>query len=228
MYQLCYEHYTIPQAKPDYIPFIYNADDLHSAVRLLSRLQKNVDRIVYVESTYQEFSSLKSSLREPGRISQIALERKARSFFLEFDIFLDHWQKYISHHSRTKEYKELFDHLTHDAFDSSDNYALATMLRNYVTHSADVIQATFWGENMFDVGCYKDVLLNDSSFSKTKKDIIKRQPAKFMPLSPIMKGALEKLSEAICGLSYCCSAGWRLHSEIQTRCKSALQHGRAC
>ena len=63
---------------------------------------------------------------------------KARSFFLELEIFLDHWNKYISRRGKKDEFKPVFEKATHDAFDSSDNYAMAAMLRNYIAYSSEV------------------------------------------------------------------------------------------
>ncbi len=197
MYKLCYEQPIVPTMKSDYTPVIHNADSIYSAVKVLAKFQMNVDRILYVESAYQDFVFLKEETDTPTRQGQIALERRARSYFLEFEIFLDHWKKYIANHPRKEEFKTLFNQLTHDAFDTSDDYAMTIIIRNYVTHSAGIIQGTFWGSNnkVFEVGCSKDILLSDSTFNNTKKEIIKRQPAQFISLHPIMRGSLEKLKE---------------------------------
>ena len=96
MYKLCYEQPIVPTMKSDYTPVIHNADSLYSAVKVLAKFQMNVDRILYVESAYQDFAFLKEETDTPTRQRQIALERRARSYFLEFEIFLDHWKKYIA------------------------------------------------------------------------------------------------------------------------------------
>lgn len=166
-----------------------------NANSILLRCLKVFNQIKYVEDAYEDFIVFKTAVTVPAIASDMALERKARSFFLEFEIFLDHWNKYMSWHGKKEGFKTVFEEATHNAFDSSDDYALASMLRNYIAHNADVIQGKFWGGGMYDVGCSKDVLLADDSFSKTKKEIIKRQPAKLISLTPIMKGALEKLRE---------------------------------
>lgn len=102
----------------------------------------------------------------------------------------------MSRRGKKDEFKPVFDDATHDAFDSSDEYALAAMLRNYIAHNSEVIQGRFWGgQGAYDVGCSKDMLLSDSSFTEKKKEIIKRQPAQFISLTTIMAGVLEKLRE---------------------------------
>lgn len=174
MVQLCYAKSIVPTTNVEYISIIDDASSLDVDVRTITRLQSNFDRIRYVEAAYQEFAELKSKTLKPSRNGQIMLERRARSFFMEFDVFLDHWQKYISHHSKKTEFKELYKQLTNDAYDHSDDYAMSTILRNYVTHNANVIQSALWGSNVFDVGCSKNVLLNDRSFNKAKKEIIRR------------------------------------------------------
>lgn len=198
MYRLCYEKPIIPTTHTDFIPYEFSFDTnaLLEANSILLRCQKIYNQIKYVEDAYKEFIDYKATVRVPAIETNMALERKARSFFLEFDIFLDHWNKYMSYRGKKEEFKVVFEKATHDAFDSSDNYALAAMLRNYIAHSSDVIQGQFWGGNdVYDVGCSKEVLLADSTFNKTKKEIIKRQPAQIISLTPIMAGAIEKLRE---------------------------------
>lgn len=182
----------------EYIPYEFSFDTsaLLEANGVLLRCQKIYNQIKYVEDAYKEFVDYKATARTPAIKTNMSLERKARSFFLEFDIFLDHWNKYMSYRGKKEEFKTVFEKATHDAFDSSDDYALAAMLRNYIAHSSDIIQGQFWGGNdVHDVGCSKEVLLADSTFNITKKEIIKRQPAQFISLTPIMTGALEKLQE---------------------------------
>jgi hypothetical protein len=197
MYQLCYKKSIIPTVQVDYVPcdIPLDVDEVMKANGILLRCRKVFNQIKYVEDAFEDFIAFKSTVTVPAIVSDMTLERKARSFFLEFAIFLDHWNKYMSWRGKKEEFKTVFEDATHNAFDSSDDYALASMLRNYIAHNADVIQGKFWGGNTYDVGCSKDVLLADDGFSKTKKEIIKRQPAKFISLTPIMKGALEKLGE---------------------------------
>ncbi len=197
MLKFCYGRAIVPTTKIEYIPveFVDDPKDLQAAVSVLARYRRNLARIKYVEDALEDFAQLKKTMQEPTFYGQIALERKARSFFLEFDMFLDHWQKYIAHHPEHEKFKNLMDDETHKAFDSSDDYALATMLRNYIAHNADVIQTSFWGAGHYDVGCHKKILLSDKTFNKTKRAIIERQPADLISLTRVMGGALAKLSE---------------------------------
>lgn len=198
MYQLCYEKAIIPTVKSEDIPvdIISDIDILIQANGVILRCLRTYNHIRYIESAYDEFISFKKTVTAPAIKTDIELEVKARSFFLEFEIFLDHWNKYMSRRGKKDGFKPVFDKATHGAFDSSDDYALASMLRNYIAHNSEVIQGKFWGgQGTYDVGCSKDLLLSDSNFSKTKKEIIKRQPAQYISLTPIMSGALDKLRE---------------------------------
>ena len=198
MYQLCYEKAIIPTVKSEDIPvdFISDIDELMQANSVILRCLRTFNHIKYIESAYDDFLSFKKTVTHPAIETDIELEVKARSFFLEFEIFLDHWKKYMSRRGKKEEFKPVFDKATHDAFDSSDDYAMATMLRNYIAHNSEVIQGKFWGgQGTCDVGSSMDLLLSDPSFSKTKKEIIKRQPAQFISLTPVMRGGLEKLRE---------------------------------
>lgn len=198
MYQLCYKQAIVPTVQVDFVPcrIPLNTDEVMKANGVLLRCLKTFNQIKFVEDAYEDFIAFKATVTSPGLKSDMTLERKARSFFLEFGIFLEHWKKYMSWRGKKEEFKKIFDRETHNAFDSSDDYALASMLRNYIAHNADVIQGKFWGgNNVYDVGCSKEALLKDDSFSKTKKEIIKRQPAQFISLPPIMKSALKKLRE---------------------------------
>ena len=198
MYRLCYEKAIIPTVKSEEIPvdFISDVDTLMQVNNVILRRLRTYNHIKYIETAYNDFISFKKTVSGPAIGTDIELEVKARSFFLELEIFLDHWNKYISRRGKKEEFKHVFEKATHDAFDSSDDYAMAAMLRNYIAHSSEVIQGKFWGgNNVYDVGCSKDMLLADDTFNKTKKAIIARQPAQFISLTPIMRGALEKLRE---------------------------------
>lgn len=196
-YQLCYVQAIIPttRTKNIAVDFIESVDVLLNAQSVLKRCIVAKDLIRYVEDAYQDYIDFSKTVTEPDRDADIKLERLARSYFLEFSVFLEHWKSYIRANGKWKQFKNVFELQTHDAFDNNDNYALAAMLRNYIAHSAGVIQGKFWGAGHYDIGCSKDVLLKDPIFNETKKKIIKRQPTQFISLSSIMKGALGKLQE---------------------------------
>lgn len=197
MYRLCYAYQRVPDDKPQYIlvDYISNMSVFQNAISILRSLHKDADRIKYVETAYQEFLNLKESMREYTRIGQIKLEMSARAFFTEFDVFLKHWEKRISCHSRKEKFRELYDHVTHEAYDNSDDYAMATIIRNYAIHSAEIINGTVWGSTYYDVSIWKCELMKDDRIKHNKKKVINRQSSGFILLHPLMKGALEKLIE---------------------------------
>lgn len=197
MYKLCYIQAIVPTTKTESIAidFIKDVEGLLKAQNVLKRCIIAKDLIRYVEDAYQDYIDYSKTVTEPSREADIKLERLARSYFLEFSVFLEHWKSYIRANEKWKQFKTVFEQQTHEAFDSSDNYALVVMLRNYIAHSADIIQGRFWGAGHYDIGCSKEVLLKDPIFNETKKAIIKRQPAQFISLTPVMRGALDKLHE---------------------------------
>lgn len=198
MHRLCYKPNGLSDDDTLCIPvdFISDIDAFQYAVVILTRLQRDVDRIKYVETAYQDFLDLKSTLRKYTRIDQINLERKTRSFFLEFGIFHDHWRKAIAHHPKRDEFNRLFIQVTGKTNNPID-YELAKIIRNYVTHSASIIQCTFWDHVNYDIGFFTDDVLQDRDRNKKKKDrkITEQLPSEIIWLSPIMKGALEKLKQ---------------------------------
>lgn len=196
-YQLCYIQAIVPTTKSESIvvDFVKDVDELLKAQSILKRCIVAKDLIRYVEDAYQDYTDYSKTVTEPSRDADIKLERLARSYFLEFSVFLEHWKSYIRANGKWIQFKAVFEQQTHDAFDSNDNYALAAMLRNYIAHSAEIIQGRFWGAGHYDIGCSKEVLLKDPIFNETKKTIIMRQPAQYISLTPIMRGALDKLQE---------------------------------
>lgn len=196
-YQLCYIQAIVPTTKTESIAvdFIEDVDGLLKAQSVLKRCIIAKDLIRYVEDAYQDYTEYSKTVTEPSREADIKLERLARSYFLEFSVFLEHWKSYIRANGKWKQFKTVFEQQTHDAFDSSDSYALVAMLRNYIAHSANIVQGKFWGAGHYDIGCSKEVLLQDPIFNETKKAIIQRQPAQLISLTPIMRGALDKLRE---------------------------------
>ncbi len=197
MNRLCYEHQLKAGAETQYIlvDFVSDMEAFRAAMDILRPLQKNVDRIKYVETAYKGFLNLKESMREYTQDGQIKLEIAARSFFTEFDVFLNHWEKRISCHPRKKEFRKLYDQLTHEAFDSSEAYAMAVIIRNYAIHAAGIINGTIWGNGYYDVSIWKQELMRDNTIPPNKKKVVARQSSEFILLQPIMESALEKLKE---------------------------------
>jgi len=196
MYHLCIGEAVVPTPKIKFIPVDINADinTIINAHHIITQRLKVMSFIDYVEDSYNDFLKYKETITHPNLHSDITLERKARAYFNEFDIFLDHWKKYMSFRDKKNEFSSVFDKETHEAFDNSSDYALATIIRNYAAHQADVIQGKFWGgKNYYDVGCSKSVLLQDKSLNETKRKVVQDQPAQFISLSPIMRNSLIEL-----------------------------------
>lgn len=174
-----------------------DADSLLEAIEKVEHHMYNMGRLYAVDASYDEFFSFYRSLDGKDDTLFPELERKLRAYIIEFRIYLDHWQKYVAHHSRGKEYKELFAKLTHHAYDSCDEYAIVYMLRNYVVHANDLIHCRLNSEdgNVFQIGCSKEMLLQDDTLKAKEKAIIRRQPAQMIVLDMILKRSRECLHE---------------------------------
>ena len=64
------------------------------------------------------------------------------AFVMEFRLFLEHWKKYISDLQNINKhygsiYEKLYSDVTHEAYDTCEEYVLAYCLRNYVVHAYD-------------------------------------------------------------------------------------------
>lgn len=112
---------------------------LKIAIDRLRILVGNAYRIKAVTDAAQEYRNSLASLNSDNVEAMLTLDRRFRSYVIEFDMFLDYWKAYIAHHNRIdgsyderliKEYNKLFDDLTHKKYDGYIEYHL-TILSNF-------------------------------------------------------------------------------------------------
>lgn len=128
----------------------------------------------------------------PKQVHQIA--RYIRSYFLEFDIFIKHYERIFRKIKKEDFYKKI----TSSAYDSNDYYILAGVLRNYIVHHSDINHETLFNKNGYEVNAYKVKLLSDIHISNSAKEAINRQSEKIDLLKVIEESfsALQKVDRA--------------------------------
>lgn len=194
---LCFENINEKQSESQYGVFLLNANEIYEKVRILDTFKRKAFRIKYVESAYEEFSSYKVNPDNVASIDLIALERKARAFFIEFSIFLVRWKKTFEDIDDKGTYKKRYEQITHDAYDQSDSYAKACLLRNHTEHYADLIEAVSWDSKGIYASFNKKTIMDNKGFSQTKKKKFydESENSNYVNLKPIMEQALKKLQE---------------------------------
>ena len=80
---------------------------------MILRCLRTYKHIRYIESAFDEFISFKEAVFSSAIETDIELEAKAGLFFLEFEIFLDYWNKYMSRRGKKDEFKPVFDKAMH-------------------------------------------------------------------------------------------------------------------
>ena len=102
------------------------------------------------------------------------LERRIRSYILEVDILLKHWEKFLGHRGNDK----VFSNITHKEFDSCEAYALVCTFRNYLVHSSDIMHGQHKGFDGVKIWADRDFILKDFKWPAAKRDLLKKQDKK--------------------------------------------------
>lgn len=119
---------------------------IKSAVSVLDRYFTNLDRLDGVKDAYQEFKDELKKLDSRNPRSKPTVDRRFRAFILEWKLFLDHYDRYISDGAQTgywkgvseaekEQYLAAFRHYFDDVKDpqqQSDAFNLAAVIRNHV------------------------------------------------------------------------------------------------
>lgn len=180
----------VVQEAKDYL----NAELLKSAINLLSPIVDNIYRINPVKDSAEEYRTTVSSLNSDNLEAHLTVDRRFRSYTLEFDMFLDYWEAYIAHHKRIDhsfddeliaQYKTLFRILTSEAYDSHVEYQLLDLIRNQTAHVQSPVNRIYVGTNGNEIYSDRDVLLANCKSGENKKRILKAQE-KEISLSPIV------------------------------------------
>ena len=132
-----------------------------------------------------------------GRDVIADLESKLQNYIVKFDIYKNHWQKQIGgieDQDKKNRFEKIFKEATHDAFDSSNNFALACCFRDYLIHGSNLIENFCTNLSSASVLASRDKLLNDWEWSKTKTKLISSQP-ELIDLEKVVVESFEELCE---------------------------------
>lgn len=176
-YQVCYmagEPIQHPGARGRELPLkeCNYFSELEAVHMYLSaqRIEGFFDHVMREQSFHEAYDELMEVWKDES-ISHIRLERRIRSYILEVDIFLKHWEKFLGHIGKSNDYKRI----TSQKFDSNDAYALTCTLRNYLVHSGDLIHGKHVDFKERKIFADRKRILKDISWPKAKKELISRQ-----------------------------------------------------
>lgn len=163
-----------------------DVDRLMISIRRLKTTIENVYRINPVNEAAKEFKDTLYALNSDNIEGVLTLDRRFRSYTMEFDMFLDYWESYIAHHKKMdkdgnfyedieaiQNYKKLFDKLTHDAYDKHTEYQLIDLIRNQIAHVQSPVNHVHVGINGNEAYSNRDVLLKNCRSGKNKKKYLK-------------------------------------------------------
>lgn len=181
---------------------------LETAINRLSRIVEDAYRIFAVFEASKEYNETLKSLKSDNTQALLELDRRFRSYALEFDMFLDYWQAIITHHKRidgssneehTSGYKQLFENLTNNAYNNHIEYKLLDMIRNVTAHVQSPVNHIHIGLEGNEAYANRDVLLEKCKNGENKKNILRAQPEK-IKLTPIVNVTIKCLEEIHDGL----------------------------
>ena len=154
-------------------------DQIQTAAFIMDRLFGNLNRSIAAEEALKEFKdeAQKPDSENPYELAEV--DRRFRAFIFEWKLFTEHWKNYIYGMNVDPqyiiEYKKLYKETISAAFQKQD-FIVAHVIRNYVSHANDAIDSSHIGdENKFWI--HKTSLLNflDDSIAKEKTDYRKNQ-----------------------------------------------------
>ena len=170
---------------------LFSDDEVNSlltAATVLERLFDNLNRLEATRDAYREFRLELDSLVSNDQFAIATVDRRFRAFVFEWKLFIDHWKKYIDDGAQTKHWKDksgaeqyieayqkLYRDVTKNAYDSCEEYVLATAIRNHVVHANNAVYASHVGPDGNGVCITRDQLLSESNISASQRDVIERQ-----------------------------------------------------
>lgn len=181
---------------------------LSDAATVMEKAFSNMARSIAVHDAYKEFREELEKLKTGDNYNIAKVDRKFRAYVMEFKLFLDHWTKYISDLKKTDKeygtvYARLYKDVTTEAYDNCEEYAIATVLRNYVVHAYDSIDHIYVDGEKNKAYVLRDNLLR-IHVSASAKSIIQKQPEMIDLVYIAEKSleALEKVQEKLIGYQF--------------------------
>ncbi|SDB97176.1 hypothetical protein SAMN04487864_101216 [Succiniclasticum ruminis] len=203
IYNLVYKHTTIiedAKSKDRFITCTLFPEDkvkqLFYAAATVEKLLSNMMRTTAVVEANDELRAELHKINSDDRLTIARIDRRFRAYVMEFKLFSYHWEKYISDLKKINEqyggfYDNLYRTVTKAAYDTCEEYVLATVLRNYVVHAYDSISHLHIDGGNSKAYVLKDDLLQFKMSASAKKVVLK-QP-ELINLAIVAQKSLEAL-----------------------------------
>lgn len=150
----------------------FNAFECEHIFMAAGRMEKFINYIARFNSVADSFREFLEAVENDA--GHELLERRIRSYILEVDILLKHWEKFFGHRGKGEDFKNIM----HKEFDSCEAYALICIFRNYLVHSSDIMHGQHKGFDGIKIWADRDLILNDYKWSAAKKELLKKQDKK--------------------------------------------------
>lgn len=116
------------------------------SAQVMKRLFKNLNRSSAARLAYKEFISEADNIKSDNYDAIQQVDRRFRSFILEWNLYFEHWKTYINELNDSvftdefvNGYKKLFKSLMQESYKNKD-FVIAHVIRNYIAHANDVVQ----------------------------------------------------------------------------------------
>ena len=169
---------------------------MESAVLNMAEYSQDVNRIIVVKNALNDFlTTLDNSHHGCEAISD--LESNLQNYIVKFDTYKNHWEKkigLITNQDRKDRFKKIFEDATHNAFDTSNGFALTCCFRDYIIHGSNLIDNFQTKLSSANAMASRDKLLKDWKWNQTKTKLISSQP-EFINLRNVAIESFEALSD---------------------------------
>lgn len=149
------------------------ANKMFHAASIMERLFNNLFRMSSIEEAYLELGAEIVGIQGPNPERDRRIIRRVRSYVLEYDIFLKHWEKYFA--EWVKDGKNKYKKITNAAFDENEAYALICTIRNYLVHADDIVHGQHIVFDNFKLWADRNRIINDMDWPKAKRELLQRQ-----------------------------------------------------
>ncbi len=192
-----------------------DAEHLFLSATHMENYFHNIFRSESLNDAYKELFDVCKDIKGPDRRRDALIIRRVRSYILEVDIFLKHWEKYLGHKGHA--FKTKFKTITSETYDSNEAYALISALRNYLVHSDDVTHGQHIGIGEFKIWADRDILIKDGKLSGTGKQTVLKQEKRIDLLDVIQK-SLPAVNQVHSKLMDCL-----IDKELESDCKYLIE-----
>ena len=143
-------------------------EKLFASAQKANKFLQDNGRFFSVIDAFEDIEKLNKNFTGVDRRWQFYISRKVRSYFLEVDIYLKHLERYTGKLGKGDKFKKI----TSKAYDENKYYAMAYILRNYISHAQDAIHEMQWDHSGYKLWVYQSKLLNDIKISNSGRQII--------------------------------------------------------